>query len=214
MGFQNGAVLRVALEATKAGRSQVNTFHYDVEDTDPIDGSTDPQTLADYFRDHVRGDFGGAFPPSWSIQPVVVTMEKDPLNPNAPRRQWQSGAAIPGTGDNTSDLLPAGLCTLVTLHTDHIGRRATGRTFVGGVRTEGNQANGLWNTNVMNAVAAYMSHIPRQPDLVSGFSWSTAKWSVYSRTTRALNQNPYLQAITSTVVHPEVHYLRRREGNQ
>lgn len=210
MPFSGGKIVRVSLVATKGGRSQVNTFHYDLSDSFISDHDGDPQSLADYFRDHVRGDFAGAFPSAWQIQPVNVIEEIDPLAPTAPRSEWSSGAPIAGTGDGSIDLLPSGCCTVVKLVSEHVGKRHTGRCFVGGVRTEANQANGIWSSSVITAVTAYMNHVPKQPDIAEGVSTAEANWVVYSRTARAANQTPYTSRITSFIVRPEVHYLRSR----
>lgn len=210
MSFTDGKLVRVSLVATKSGRSQVNTFHYSLSDGFLGDPDNSPQALADWFRDHVRGDFAGAFPSAWQIQPVNIIEEKDPLNPTAPRSEWTSGGTIAGTGDSSVDLLPSGCCTVVKLTSEHVGKRHTGRCFIGGVRTESNQANGIWSSAVITAVTAYMNHVPKQPDIADGISLAEANWVVYSRTARAANQTPYVSRITGFTVRPEVHYLRSR----
>lgn len=211
MGFENGKVLRVALEATKGGDSQVNTFHYDLDDSIDLTGQhNDPQTLADAFRDNVRGHFADLYGSDWDILPVSVQMEKDPQNPNAARQAWASGAVIQGTKGAVTNLLPRSCCVVATLRTNNIGRRYRGRVFVGGSWNEGDQDNGFWQLSATGLVDIYLNAVPVQPDIQFGSSGNTAKLSVYSRTQRAADLDPYLSPVTAHVTRSAVHWLRSR----
>ena len=211
MGFENGSVLRVTLGArSPSGDVQVNTFHYDVEDTDFLDNETDPQALADAFRDDVRPSWATLFRPSYTILPVRVVEEKDPQNPTAPRRAWESGSEIAGTSADVAELLPSFICGVAKLTTALVGRRHTGRIFIALQASEAMQSGGLWSSSMLSAFDAILDTVPRQPDLVSGYSWSTAKWSVYSRTARAADQDPYLSEITGVTIRAQLHSLRSR----
>lgn len=210
MGFDNGRVVRVTLKATQGSKLQVNTFHYDLEDN-TLEPANDPQSLADAFRDDVVSHFKALYKNTWTIAPVVVMEEKDPQNPTAARNEWTSGSSGPGTLSTTGDALPHAMCAVASLTTDHIGRRFRGRLFLGGDATENWIDAGVWNTGTLALWQAFLDAIPRQPDIVSGESSSTAKWSVYSRTQRAQDLDPYLNAISGVGLSSRVHWLRSRD---
>jgi hypothetical protein len=210
VGFENGSVLRVTLRALNGAEEQVNTYHYDIEDPSWDANNVDPQALADRFRDDVVPAFKALYSDSWFVQPVIVTEEKDPQNPTATRRQWNSGSPVAGTYSPGADLLPHQMCVVVTNKSDHIGRRYTGRNFYGGALTETQQNNGVWGSGWTDLVQAVVDAIPKQPDLDVGYGWGSARYSVYSRTQRAANADPYLSEITSSLVRSSVHWLRRR----
>jgi hypothetical protein len=209
MGFENGKVVRVTLRASGLGEEQVNTFHYDLDDSGSI-GSNDPQTLADLFRDDVVPLWKAFFRTDWTIDPVVVTEEKDPQAPTAPRSEWTSGTAVAGTVGTGNDILPLGCCPIVTLKTAHIGRRFTGRMFVGGTWQEQNSDSGVVASGTVTVIQAFLDAIPVEPDLITGPADGSAKWSVYSRTQRGANLDPYLSAITNPILRSRFHFLRSR----
>lgn len=209
MGFENGHLVRVVLRATAGDDQQVNTFHYDLDNSDPL-VPNDPQELADTFRDDVRPGWAAFYSSAWSVQPVEVVDEFDPLNPTAPRQSWTSGAAIAGTATPSSDLLPPQCAVVVKLNTSHIGRRFRGRTWLGGSRSEGEQANGVWGSTFVTGCGTFMGTIPMQPDISPPLSPSTARWCVYSRTQRAANLDPYASAVSSYTVRSLVHTIRSR----
>lgn len=209
MGFENGKLVRVTLRASLGTQEMVNTFHYDLVDA-TLEAANDPQTLADRFRDDVRPQIATFIRPAWTIDPVVVTEEKDPLNPLDPRSSWTSGAAIAGTSGSSSELLPSFVSPLVALKSTHIGRRFNGRLWLMGNFDEGSQNSGSWATAIMTALTTVMNSVPKQPDLATGASTSTAKWCIYSRTQRAANLDPYASAVDSFVIRPVAHSLRRR----
>lgn len=211
MGFENGSVLRVTLGArSPSGDTVVNTLHYDVEDATWPSNDVDPQSLADKIRDDVRPSWATLFVPSYAILPVAVIEEKDPQNPTAARRSWESGSEIAGTSTSVTEKLPTFITAVVKLKTDLVGRRHTGRLFIPGSFTESMQADGLWTSSMMTAFASIVDTIPQAPDLVTGFSFASCKWSVYSRTARAADQDPYLAEITSYQVRAQLHSLRSR----
>jgi hypothetical protein len=210
MGFENGKLVRVTLEATLGDRSEVNTFHYDLVDGALGATPNDPQTLADLFRDNVRPAWAARYRSRWTIAPVVVVMERDPLHPTDPRSEWSSGAAITGTRATGSDLLPSACAFVVSLKSDHIGRRFNGRLFLGGDQDEGAQSDGVWVAGAITEAESFVATIPRQPDLATGPSSSVANWCIYSRTQRAANLDPYASAITSHVNRAAVHWRRKR----
>jgi len=209
MGFENGKLVRVTLRASSGTQEQVNTFHYDLEDGQDTTAN-DPQSLADAFRDDVRPQIATLFRPSWTLDPVVVVEEKDPLAPLAARGSWNSGAAIAGTGAGSAELLPSFVSPVVALKSDHIGRRFNGRLWLMGNPDEGWQNGGGWTASILAAFATIVNAIPKEPDLGPPLSNATAKWCVYSRTQRAANLDPYASAITSTIIRPVAHSLRRR----
>lgn len=210
MGFENGKLLRVALRAVDNERREyVNTLHYDLEDVTL--GDNDPQDLADRFRDDVVPLFASLFSPLVLVQPVVVTQEKDPLQPNATRGQWTSGAVVTGSKSLGTDALPHAVCMVATLRTAHIGRRYRGRMFIPGTWSESDQNAGNFENPAIALAQAYVDAIPRQPDIAPVGVTATAKWSVYSRTNRGANIDPYANAVTSVVLRREVHWLRSRE---
>lgn len=211
MAFQNGKVLRVVLAARAGPILEVNTFHYDLHDDTTTGGANDPQTLADLFRDVVRPPFAALFGAGYSIDPIHVEEAIDPLDPHRPRASWTSGAAVPGTRLPTTDELPPAMCVVVRTVSDSLGRRYNGRMFVSGESHEGDQASGQWTTAWINTVNAFVNAIPKEPDIATGPSQSSAHWSVYSRTARAQSAPLYLAHIKSTITRTNVHWLRSRQ---
>ena len=210
MGFENGRLVRVVLHAQHNSDldDQINVLHYDLEDN-PVGVANDPQALADRFRDDVLAPFRALYNSDWTIQPVVVEEEKDPQNPTAARQSWTSGPGGAGTF-SAGTLLPRACCLVVTLRSGSIGRRFTGRMFVGGSASEADQEDGVWASTVLARVQALLDAIPHEPDIAEGASSSTAKWSVYSRTQRAGDFDPYASAIVATQKRTAVHWLRSR----
>lgn len=213
MGFENGKLLRVTLRATLGDRQMVNTFHYDLVDATYPAQDNNPQTLADLFRDNVRPKFAGIFLARWNIEPVVVVMEKDPLNPAAVRSEWVSGVATPGTRDSAGTLGPSGATVVASLYTDHIGRRFRGRLFLGGDHRQDTIVNNAWTAGTLTALyQPILAAVPMEPDLAPAVSTSTARWCVYSRTQRAADLDPYASPVAGYILRPAVHWLRRRAG--
>lgn len=208
----DGRVLRVSLRAVKGTRQEVNTFHYNLVDSTWPAHDNNPQTLADLFRDNVIPKFKLLYKSAWSIQPVVIVEEKDPLNPTAPRSEWSSGTAGPGTLVTSDVLGPSGATTVASLKSAHIGRRFNGRLFIGGDHGNTWMTGNVWVSTALPMVQAFLDAIPREPDISVGVSPAGCNWSVYSRTQRAANLNPYMSEITSVVLHNDVHWLRTRAG--
>lgn len=195
------------------GDQQVNTFHYDLIDSPiPANDPNSPQTLADYFRDNVVAPFKAFYISSWTIQPVVVAEEKDPQHPLAARQEWVSGTAGAGTRSAQTDYLPRAACSVVTLSTDHIGRRYRGRMFLSGSVSEADQTGGVWQSSIVTLWNAYVAAIPLAPDIAFGPSASTATWCVYSRTNRAQDIDPYASPVVAKTLRTQFRWLRSREA--
>lgn len=211
MGFENGKLLRVVLSAVgPGGRDAATVLHYDLDDSALTGEDNDPQSLANTFRDDVVPTYAALFGSAWSIQPVMIEQERDPLHPTNPRGAWSAGAPVAGTRSLGSDVLPPGLCGICTLITAHIGRRFRGRIFLPGSIVEGDQNDGVVGSSMTGPWSTFVAAIPRQPDIATGTSDSTAKWCVYSRTQRTANLDPYASPVTATVVKTKLHYLRSR----
>lgn len=204
--------MRVVMKAEHGsdGDTQVNVLHYDIHDTSFPFHDIDPQDLADRFRDDVMTPFAALYDDSWSIAPVEVQEELDPQHPTAPRSSWLSGSATPGTRGTSSEG-PRGACIVATLHTGSIGRRYTGRVFVGGSWRVTDYVNDTWQSSALALADDYLSAIPLSPDLVEGESTASADWSVYSRTQRASDLDPYASHIASYQLRPAFRYLRTRQ---
>src|SRR3954463_3246244 len=160
MGFENGKLVRVVVRAVEnaTGDQQVNTFHYDLEDSAvPGNAANDPQSLADFFRDNVIAPFRAFYIAGWTIQPVIVAQEKDPQNPNAARSEWVSGSALAGTRAAQTDYLPKASTAVASLSTNHIGKRYRGRTFLGGSVSEADQSAGVWQSGITTLWTAYLN---------------------------------------------------------
>lgn len=213
MGFENGKLVRVVISASFGGGADkhVNVLHYDLEDSAvPGNAPNDPQQLADDFRDDVVPLVQLLFDSGWTIFPVVVQEELDPLNPTDPRSEWVSGSPVAGTRTGVGDILPTAACPVATYQTAHIGRRFRGRGFLLGPIAEGDQNAGTIGSSQLVKWQNFLDAIPRQPDLATGVSGSVANWSVYSRTQRAANLDPYASPVTSAILHNSVHWLRSR----
>lgn len=211
MGFENGRLVRVTLRATSGLNEQINTLHYDLQDS-ALNADNDPQTLADVFRDDVIDPWRALFSDNWTIEPVVVQEELDPLNPNEARQSWTSGTVQGGSKARVGDPFPAAVCDVATLRTQYIGRRFRGRLFLGGDLTEDDWTGTFWSTAQLNRFNNFLNAIPVQPDLATGTSDSVAHWCVYSRTQRAANADPYAAAVTDTSMSARMHWLRSRDS--
>jgi hypothetical protein len=209
MGFDNGKLVEVVLKATSGTLTQVNTFHYDLDDNNDVQPN-DPQSLADTFRDDVRPHIIASMTAAWTVDSVVVTQVKDPLHPLNPRSSWSSGSPAAGTKTGVSDPLPNFCSPLVSLRTGHIGRRFRGRLWLMGIHNSDDQTGGTWESAVLTDLQTLVDFIPFEPDIAGPGSGATAKWCVYSRTQRAANLDPYASAITVATVTPLVHSLRSR----
>lgn len=210
MGFENGKLVRVVIRATAAGDEVVNVWHYDLVDV-AANPANDPQALADAFRDDVVPHFKALFVSAWQIEPIEVTQEKDPQQPNAPRQQWVSGTPTAGTKVLGTQGVANAIAMVASLKTDHIGRRATGRKFVPGSYSEADVNGNNFETSAMDGVNFYLNAVPRQPDIQGGPSSSTANLVVYSRTNRAADIDPYASHVQSIILHQQIHWLRSRE---
>lgn len=157
-------------------------------------------------------EYRACFEAAWDIQPIVVTEEKDPLNPSAPREQKSAGPGGAGTLALVALRLPIQACAVASLTTANVGRSFRGRFFAPPGLNEGDQNDGAWGVGgaYLVRVQNLLDDVPREPDIVSGLSTSTANWVVYSRTRRALDQDPYASKITGVQLHTEVHWLRSR----
>ena len=209
MGFENGKMVEVVMKATAGTLTQVNTFHYDMDDGGGTQPNS-PQDLADRFRDDVRPHFIGNFSSAWTLAPIEVTQVKDPQNPTAPRSSWTSGSPAAGTATPGTDPLPNFCSPLASLRTAHIGRRFRGRLWIMRTNSEGDQSGGSWTSGELADLNTLVGFIPFQPDVAGPGSDATCTWCVYSRTQRAADLDPYASAITSVVVSPLVHSLRSR----
>lgn len=190
----------------------VNVFHYDLIDATWPSHDNDPQALADAIRDDVLEPLSHCFTNDWFVQPVTLIEERDPLNPNAPRTGWTSGAPVQGIKTMFGDALPLEATAVASLHTALIGRRARGRTFMPGTMSEGEQSAGNWGLLATGPWQAYLDAIPREPDIAPAGSLSTCKLAVYSRTQRLADLDPYAPAVTNIVLHNRFRWLRSR-GN-
>jgi hypothetical protein len=150
------------------------------------------------------------FDSGWTVFPIVVQQELDPQHPLVARSEWVSGSPVAGTRTGVGDILPTAACPVATLQTAHIGRRARGRVFLLGPIAEGDQNAGTIGPSQLVKWQNYLDAIPRQPDLATGSSGSSADWTVYSRTQRQANADPYANKVTSVVLHNKVHWLRSR----
>lgn len=217
MGFENGTIARCVFRAStgQVGQEEVLTLHYDLAGNG-LDPAPTLQDLADRLRDDVLPAYKALFINAWTIDPVVVIDEFDPQNPTKPRTGVTSGTS--GLGTRTApagqQLAPA-ICTIVNLKTGLIGRRFRGRMFVGGSCYESDANGSTWETpvasNMAYLVAALVTAIPHEPDIVGGASTATADWCVYSRTQRAADLDPYAPHVTATIQDTQVRWLRSRQ---
>jgi hypothetical protein len=211
MGFEDGHIARCSLVAALGDNEVVNTLHYDMHDS-TVDDSPTLQGLADRLADDLLGPWGALFPAAWTIQPVTVMDEKDPLAPLATRDGAVSGAPAAGTGGTPTSTNKAPLeeCVVATLRTAHIGRRFRGRMFLPPIFDEEATDNGILASGHASLYNTFLAAIPREPDLVTGAGDGNAIWSVYSRTQRAANLDPYATRIDTVQLQTKLRWLRSR----
>lgn len=212
MGFADGHIARVTLTAQLGDDQVVNTLHYDMHDGTPGLGNGTLQGLADRLADDLMDPWGALFPAAWTIQPVIVMDEKDPQNPLAVRDGAVSGAPQAGTGGavTTDNLAPLEECVVATLRTGHIGRRFRGRIFLPPIFDENATSGGLLASGKASQYQTFLNAIPLEPDIVTGESDSTTVWSIYSRTQRAANLDPYATPIETVQLQTRLRWLRSR----
>lgn len=212
MGFQSGHLARVVLRATNGGNQIVNTLHYDLagKGLSPGPGL---QALANRFRDDVMTPWKACITPDWTIQPVEVIDEKDPLNPLDVRDQAVAGTAGPGTrlAPPSSEVIPIQLCAMATVHTAHIGRSFRGRIFLPPLWSDAQIDAGVVAGAQLGNYNAFIAAIPIAPDL-STWTDTTANLCVYSRTRRAANAGSYAEHATSITLDTTVRWLRSRKA--
>lgn len=213
MAWENGTVFRAAVKALhKASNdAQVNTVHYDVV-TGPAD-EPNGQLFADHLRDTVLPAMRSLYTSAWAIEPAVVMEEKDPQNPNAAREEWVSGLGADGTRITAGELLPRATCVVATMKTNHIGRRHTGRMFIGSSFDESDQSDGVWLTGTghWDALTVYVNSWPTSLTLGSGDFQSVLRMGIFSRTQRADGLPDYISPVVSFERKTKVHWLRSRE---
>lgn len=214
MGFENGKLAKAVFEARSGNLQIVNVVHYDLVGN-ALDPAASLQALATRLTTDCMGPFKALFDLNWEIQPIVVTQEKDPLNPDAVRTGATGGAGGTGTRTGVSgDKLPLFCSRVVTLKTAKIGRSFRGRMFVSGAMFESDSLSNQWVApsagNFAFLADAFVNSFPLAPDLTVGPSTDSAKWCVYSKTRRARDQDDYANAITTKVPRPDIHSLRSR----
>jgi hypothetical protein len=124
-----------------------------------------------------------------------------------------SGVAQQGTRITAGELLPRATCAVATLKTSHIGRRHTGRIFIGSSFDESDQTDGVWLTGTghWTSLLGYVESWPQSHTEGSGDFQSIFVRSVYSRTQRAELLPDYITPVVSVITHTKVHWLRSRE---
>lgn len=204
-------IYRAVFKATHdvSGDTQVNTLHYRFHNAGLGNPDNDPQSLADALEAALFLDFAALYIDDWTISPVVVIQEKDPLNPTEPRGEWTSGTASFGDMVASADL-PRACTSVTTLRSNAIGRRSTGRLFLGGSTSESEQSEGQWQASALTRWQAFLDDIPREPDVATGASESECHWVVYSPTNRAQSVTQYAFDIQSVQLRTAVHWLRSR----
>lgn len=212
MGFENGHLARVVFEANNGPAEVINTLHYDLVGN-TLDDAASLQDLADRLADDLLALWKALFDPAWTIEPVLVTDELDPLNPSAPRSGASGGSAGPGTGSDfgSSTRLPNPLCALASIRTGLLGRSFRGRMFLPPVWNESNTVDGQVGGARLVTYRAFTNAIPKEPDIIVGPSTATAEWVVYSPTRRALDLDPYATPVDSITVGTKLHWLRSRD---
>jgi hypothetical protein len=212
VGFENGSLVRAVLHSHRSTDDVIHVLHYDLQSATLGLNDNSHQALADRLRDAVIPNFRALFDLNWQIQPVIVEQEKDPLNANAPRSSWVSGVAAAGTRLVSTDSLPPGICGVNTWITDHIGRRARGRMFLGGTLAEGDQNDGTVQSGLLGIWETFVASIPLAPDIATGggLTDATANLCVYSRTARSQDQDPYAAHVKAHIIRTRLHYLRSR----
>jgi hypothetical protein len=160
----------------------------------------------------VMGPYGACITPDWTIQPVEVIDEKDPLHPNAVRDAAVAGNPTPGTrfAPPANEVVPIEMCGMATLRTAHIGRSFRGRLFMPPVWSDASIDNGVLAGSQLQHYQDLVAAIPLQPDIQLGQNPGGANLVVYSRTRRALNADPYAEHVTSITLANTVRWLRSR----
>lgn len=211
MGFESGHIARVVLRATNGANEIVSTLHYDLTGN-ALDDAPSLQNLADRIRDALVPAWKACIIPSWTVQPVEVIDEKDPLHPDALRSAVASGTAAAGTrlAPPSGEVLPIEACGMLTLRTDHIGRSFRGRMFLPPVWSDASIDNGVLAGSQFTNYGAVRTAIPLAPDVVTGPSTATAHLCIYSRTRRARSASDYAAHVSSITLDNTVRWLRSR----
>jgi hypothetical protein len=211
MGFENGSLARVVLRAELASNSITTVLHYDLQHA-LLEPAPSLQALADRIRDDVIPAWRACIIPDWTIQPVEVIDELDPLHPDANRTSVTSGSPQAGLrlAAPSAEIVPIEMCGMATLHTGRIGRSFRGRIFMPPLWSDNSMSDGVLSGAQFVNYQGLVASIPLEPDIVTGGGTGTANLCVYSRTRRALNHDPYAQHVTSISLANTVRWLRSR----
>lgn len=212
--FDDGWLAKVTLEAKAGAYQVVNTLHYDLAGNF-LDDAPSLQSLADRLNGDLLGPYRALFGSQWTISPITVVQEKDPLNPDAVRQGRTAGSGAAGTRSlGAGEGMPSFCCRVYKLATNKIGRSFRGRLFIGGSILESDTINETFLApaagNFASLADAFVNAIPLSPDLVFGPTTATAHWVVYSPTRRGRAQDDYATPVVTKVPRTLVHSLRSR----
>lgn len=213
-------LVRAILPASGEGQEMVTVLHYNFEEgPEPSTELTaaDLQLLADRLRDDLTVVRQALLPPSWSVLPVEVVQALDPLNPSAPRLARTSGTPASGTRSYTGGTrMPVAAHLVAQVLTENVGRRHRGRIHIPQILHEADVDGDFATAGTTSVTAAqnFLNAIPLEPDLGIDYPPHVVNLTVYSRTARAQDQDPYAPDVTGFSLDRQVRWLRSRQPGQ
>lgn len=190
-------VYEVVLNGVLNAQQVLTVLHYDVDGGDPINF----QAMADAIRVHLVDNLQAWLVPTMSY--TGITIREDIPGTVGVTYAFTLGT-LTGSDANVDSFNQ--LAMLVRKNCNSTVRPNRGRVFQGGLTSEGTDGNGLWQTDMRNAVNAFWS------DMISiSFAGpATAQMVVKASNPTAPNTVPYNPVTTvGTISNPTTQRRRR-----
>lgn len=192
-------VYEIVLNATLNSQQLLTVLHYDIDGGDPINF----QALADAIRVHLVDNLQTWLVPTCTY--TGITIREDIPGTVGVTYPFTLGNLV-GSDANTDSFNQ--MAMLVRKNCNSTVRPNRGRVFQGGLTSEGTDGNGLWQTDVRNAVAAFWSDM-----ITIAFAGpATAQLVVKASKPTAPNTVPYNPVTTVGTISNPTTQRRRRIG--
>jgi hypothetical protein len=196
-----------------------NTFNFRLNPSSP--DSVNEQFLVDILADagttSLQNAYVALLGTVFTLDEIVARQVHDPLNPGDLKLQHAKVVNLPGTRAVTSDT-SSGICAIVTLNTDTVGRRYRGHVFMPPSLRQLDQGDGVFPTGspYMVAIAALITELNKTLETAGGSHyanrWNDVDMVVYSRKARSLDESQFYAQVQSLIRRTPIHWLRSRSG--
>ena len=192
-------VYEIVLNGVLNSQQLLTVLHYDIEGGDPINF----QALADAIRVHLVDNLQAWLVPTCSY--TGITVRQDIPGTVGVTYSFTLGTLV-GSDANTDSFNQ--MAMLVRKNCNSTVRPNRGRVYQGGLTSEGTDGQGLWQTDVRNAVTAFWTDM-----LTIAFAGpATAQLVVKASKPEKPNTVPYNTVTTIGALGNPVTQRRRRIG--